>query len=329
MKNYSIADSVFNVNLKYTQLQNQTKELFFRCLDENRDINYFRAKIRDIWGNLDHSFMEDEIASYEGFIHEQNMELFGKEIYVNEIGIDYLNVSENFGKIQTQENRFVIQKEREYQNSLKSLAYNVDKDEYLKLKVKKYTNQIVPYYSTTTGDISRYVELSTYCSMLHNTSLTRTGWNTTLNDAEMLGYTKFIIPYHSFSCPYCASHQNKVMTAKQVMNLIGHLEEQEGDLLHPNCKCVLTIYDKNIPYKKSPYSKGEMEEQYQIRQKVNSLTLQKEKVNTDIKIQDRLGNQSEVDRLNQQKSKINKEIRQLKEALPTTELKKQVVAINR
>ena len=46
-------------------------------------------------------------------------------------------------------------------------------------------------------------------------------------------------------------------------------------------------------------------------------------------IQQRLGNEDQVDILNQQRNKINKEIRKLKEALPTTELKKQVVAINR
>ena len=119
------------------------------------------------------------------------------------------------------------------------------------------------------------------------------------------------------------------MTLEEVIDLTGDIEEQEGDILHPNCKCSLVIYDKNINYLKPGYTSSELEEQYHIRQKVNSLTLQKEKVRTDIKIQQNLGNQDEVDTLNQQRNKINKEIRKLKEALPTTELKKQVVAINR
>lgn len=341
MKNTNIAESVFRVNLKYVDLQNQTKELFFRCLDEGRDMNYFRAKMQDIWGNIDYTFMEEEIASYEQEIHEQNMEKFGIKdnekdmvkvataIGVGILGSEFLDTRKSFDKIQETEAKFVRQKEKEYQNSLNSLAYKVDKEDYLKLKVQKYTNQIVPYYSKETGKKIRDVELSTYCSMIHNTNLTRTGWNTTLNDGLSMGYDMFIIPYHSFSCPYCVAHQNKPMSIKEVMKLTGHIEEQEGDILHPNCKCSLVIYDKNIKYKKSNYTKGELEEQYHIRQKTNSLTLQKEKIKTDIKIQQRLGNEDQVDILNQQRNKINKEIRDLKEALPTTELKKQVVAINR
>ena len=77
------------------------------------------------------------------------------------------------------------------------------------------------------------------------------------------------------------------------------------------------------------YTDAELEEQYEIRQKVNSFTLRKEELLADIRIQKSLGNENEVDKLNQQRNKINSEIRELKEALPTEELKKQVVAINR
>jgi hypothetical protein len=348
MKNTNIAESVFKVNLKYVELQNQTKELFFRCLDEGRDILYFKAKLRDIWGNVDYTFMESEISSYEEQIHEQNMEMFGNSV-VNQsdnkklekialataLGTTFLNKKLNLEKIQKAENDFVKQKEKEYQSSLNSLAYKVDKEEYLKLKVQKYTNQIVPYYSTKTGNKIRDVELSTYTSMIHNTNLTRTGWNTTLNDADIVGYKYFIIPYHPFSCEYCIGHQNRIMTREEVIDLIGEAEEQEGDILHPNCKCEIVALKSynDIDMIESPfkynYTREEKIDMSKIRQKVNSLTLQKEKVKTDIKIQDMLGNQDQVDILNQKRNKINKEIRQLKEALPTTELKKQVVAINR
>ena len=328
MKNTNIADSVFKVNLKFTDLQNQTKELFFRCLEDGKDITYFRGKLNEIWGNVDYSFMEEEIATYEAMIHEQNMEMFGTKEEKEQSKTKYLDLVA-LAVILGVENKFLNQKTKEYQNSLNSLAYKVDKEEYLKLKVQTYTNQIVPYYSTKTGKKIRDVELSTYASMIHNTNLTRTIWNTTINDALDLGYTKFYIPYHSFSCPYCIAHQNRPMSLKEVMDLTGHIEEQEGDILHPNCKCSLVIYDKNIKYFKPGYTSAELEEQYHIRQKTNSLTLQKEKVKTDIKIQQRLGNEDQVDILNQQRNKINKEIRQLKEALPTNELKKQVVAINR
>lgn len=344
MKNSSIADSVYRINLEYVILQNKTKELFFQCLDEERDAEYFNYRLRELWGNVDHSFMADEIKEYEMIIHQQDLKLAGiteeevKKTIPEEI-LELVPMSVILGV----ESKFIKQKQKEYKSSLKTIVRiqsratdeisqersEIAKSEYLKLKVQKYTSQIVPYYSKTTGQKIRDVELSTYESMIHNTNLTRTGWNTTLNDAKAMDQETFIIPYHSFSCPYCIAHQNKKLDAKQVMKLIGHIEEQEGDILHPNCKCVLTFYNKGVKYKKPEYSKENLEKQYQIRQKVNSLTLQKEKVRTDIKIQKSLGNYDEVDELNKQRNKINKEIKGLTEALPTTELKKQVVAINR
>jgi hypothetical protein len=270
--------------------------------------------------------MLDEITEYESLIHERNVE--GKEITeVSKQGdiFDLVPLAVIIGV----ERKFVKQKEKEYKKSKKSYAYKTNKDEYLKLKVQKYTDQIVPYYSQSTGKKIRDVELSTYCSMIHNVNLTRAGWNQTIKDGEITGQSKFFIPYHSFSCPHCIAHQNKVLSARDVMRLVGRVDERREEILHPNCKCVLTFYENRKQFNKPKYSKGELEEQYQIRQKTNSLTLEKEKVRTDIIIQKRLGNEDEVDKLNQQRNKINKEIRSLKEELPTKELQKQVVAINR
>ena len=325
MKNSNfVAESVFRVNLNYTRLQNKTKELFFRCLDEGRDIEYFKAELDKLWGKVDHTFMEGEIAEYEAQIHERNT---GKkeEIKNNNWVFALVPIS----VIAKTEKKFQKVKEKEYKNSTKSYAYQNNKDEYLKLKVAKYTNQMVPYYSQSTGNLIRYVQPSTYSSMIHNTNLTRSGWNTTLYDADEMGITRFWIPYHSFSCPYCMEHQNKILTKSEIIEIAGEADEASGDILHPNCKCEITFYMNDTKFNKPDYSDGELEEQYHIRQKVNSLTLRKEEVATDIRIQQRLGNQDEVDKLNQQRNKINKEIRELKEALPTTELRKQVVAINR
>ena len=111
--------------------------------------------------------------------------------------------------------------------------------------------------------------------------------------------------------------------------MVGYANEAEGDILHPNCKCILTFYDYGTKIIKPKYNEYELEEQYNIRQKVNTLTLKKEEIKTDMRIQQMLGNQDEVDKLNQQRNKINSQIRELKEALPTTELQRQVVAINR
>ena len=345
MKNSNIAESVYKVNLEYVILQNKTKELFFQCLEEERDATYFNYRLKELWGNLDHSFMADEIAEYETIIHQRDLELAGlKEQDIEDTSNKEILKLVPIAVVLGAESKFIKQKEKEYKNSMKvilriksratedelsQIRTETAKEEYLKQKVQRYTSQIVPYYSKETGNKIRDVELSTYTSMIHNTNLTRTVWNQTLNDAQIMDQQKFIIPYHSFSCPYCVAHQNKVLNNKQVMKLIGHIEEQEGDILHPNCKCILTFYDRNIKYRKPGYSKGELEEQYQIRQKVNSLTLQQEKIQTDIKIQNKLGNQDEVDDLAKNLRKVNQEIGELQKALPTTELRRQVVAINR
>lgn len=330
MKNSNfIAESVFRVNVKYAKLQNETKELFFRCLDEGRELNYFKAKLQELWGKIDYSFMNDEINEYEAIIHEYNTR--GKEITrvipKGEEGSLFPLVP--ISVILRTDKKFQNVKTREYKNSLNSMAYKNAKEEYLKLKVSKYNNQIIPYYSKTTGELIRYVQPSTYNAMIHNTNLTRSGWNTTLNDADSLGVRSFWIPYHSFSCLHCIEHQNRLLTKEEVIDLVGFAEEAEGDILHPNCKCTLTFYDSRTTMNRPKYSEVELEEQYHIRQKVNTLTLKKEEVATDLRIQKRLGNEDEVDKLNQQRNKINKEIRELKEALPTAELQKQVVAINR
>ena len=72
MKKSSIAEKVFDVNLNYVRLQNKTKELFFRCLDENRDVDYFKAELKKIWGNIDYSYLEEQINEYDSEIHEIN-----------------------------------------------------------------------------------------------------------------------------------------------------------------------------------------------------------------------------------------------------------------
>ena len=328
-KSNYIADKVFNINLKYVKLQNKTKELFFKCLDEERDIDYFKAELEKIWGREDYSYINDEIAEYEAIIHEKNIE--GKEIIRDipkgEEGSLFTLVPA--GVVLGVISKFERIKEREYKVSIESPAFKADKQEYLKMKVNRYTDDIIPYYSSKTGKIIRMVKPSTYNSMIHNTNLTRAGWNTTLNDADMVGVSRFWIPYHSFSCEECLRHQNRLLTKEEVINLVGYAEETEGDILHPNCKCELVFYDSSTIFNRPSYSDYELEEQYNIRQKVNSLTLKKDEVLTDMRIQKRLGNEDEVDKLNQKRNKINKSIRELKEALPTEELKKQVVAINR
>lgn len=334
-----IAESVFNVNAHYTRLQNETKILFFRCLKENRPTEYFRQEAYKIWGNIDHKFMDKQIDKLQELVWGNNIKLavdkgrlYGEYIPTEKWVIDdeYFKLvpETQFNEFEREFNSRVV---RNYDRSKKSLV-GENKDVYIQKKINTYdgeVNQSVPYFSKV-GEPIRYVQLSTYLSMLHNTNLTRAGWNQTMGDSEKLRIDKFIIPYHPFSCPHCFEYQNRILTRDEVEDIIGvEAKEQEGDLLHPNCKCTLSIYWDSSQIKKVGYTVEEIEEQYNIRQKVNSLTLQKSRIATDMKIEKMLGNEEQFDKLNQKRNAINRSIRDLKEELPSTSLKKQVGAINR
>lgn len=334
-----IAESVFNVNAHYTKLQNETKILFFRCLKENRSTEYFRQEAYKIWGNIDHEFMDKQIDKLQELVWGNNIELAvdkgrlsGEYIPTEKWVIDdeYFKLvpESQFNEFERQ---FSSQVVNNYDRSKKSVV-GQNKDVYMQKKIKVYdeeVNQTVPYFSKV-GEPMRYVQLSTYLSMLHNTNLTRAGWNQTMGDSNKLGIDLFIIPYHPFSCPYCFENQNKILTRDEVEDIIGvEASEQEGDILHPNCKCSLEIYWDSSQIQKVRYSEDEIADMYGIRQKVNSLTLQKSRILTDMKIEKMLGNEEQYDKLNQKRNNINSRIRDLKEELPTESLQKQVGAINR
>lgn len=332
MKNSNkyINDSVFKVNQNYTELQNKTKELFFKCLKEGKGLEYFEKKLKKIWNKADHQYYVDALNEYAEIIHENNLLM----LQIEETSKKESKVVNNFFTmvsalvILKNEDKLKKYISKEYERSLKSPVYKSDKKNYLVNKVERYTDDIVPYYSN--GKVIREVKLSTYCSMVHNTNMTRTAWNTTLNDGDELGYVNFYIPYHPFSCMECVSHQNRVFSKEEVIDLIGDVDLRQGDILHPNCKCELLIYHPGLTSMNKPiYSDEELDNQYHIRQKTNSLTLEKSRVLTDMRIQRSLGAMDEFDKLNQKRNKINAEIRKLKQELPTKSLQKQVVAINR
>ena len=331
MKNSSdyINEKVFKLNKKYVDLQNKTEELFFQCLDEGRDLEYFYKKLDEIWGNIDHSYLNEEIQEYANLIEVNNLYYLEEEQATEGSKIpSKLLFAIGVGVFLANEEKFVEIIKKRYSTYYNSPAYKKDKEEYLKKKVKTYDNQVIPYFNKD-GEIIRYVQLSTYLAMKYNTALTRAAWERTIEIAEDLGYTQYWIPPHAFSCDKCAQYQGRILQQEEVMQFMDHIEETEGDILHPNCKCELLVYTPLTKLKKKFLTSEEIEEQYHIRQKVNSLTLKKERILTDIKIQKRLGNQNEVDILNTQRNKINSQIRDLINQLPTTELKRKVVAINR
>ena len=333
-----IAESVFNVNAHYTKLQNKTKILFFKCLKENRSVEYFRQEAYKIWGNVDHTFMDKQINKLQEMVWQNNVSLAIDKgrLYGEYIPTEKWTIDDEFFKLVPESEFNALERDfsnkvvKNYERSKKSIV-GQDKDTYLEKKINTYNeeiNQTVAYFRN--GEVYRHVQLSSYLSMLHNTNLTRAGWNQTMADSDKLGIDMFIIPYHPFSCLDCFQYQNRPLTKFEVENIIGiEAVEQEGDIIHPNCKCTLGLYWDSSQIQPMRYDEEEIERQYHIRQKVNSLTLEKSRIATDMKIQKDLGNEEAFDKLNQRRNAINSKIRDLKEELPTESLQKQVGAINR
>lgn len=338
-----IGAQVFSVNAFYTKKQNETKILFFKCLTERKPLEYFNKELSKIWDNIDHKFMDKQIMKLKELVHSNNVETyldlnrFGKdaqraleETYDFVINNEYFKLTpeETFRKF---EQKFKANVEKNYKNSKKVITEK-NKETYLDKKIDTYNkqvNQVITYFNQN-GGVARQIQLSSYLSMIHNTNLTRSGWNQTMGDSEKLMKSSFIIPYHSFSCPHCLDYQNRPLTKFEVEEIIGvDAVSQEGDILHPNCKCTLSIYWDDSQITTQRYTYEESEELYKLRQKVNTLTLEKSNLRTDMKIAKSLGDEAKADKCRQKINAINKTIREIKADLPSEELQKQITAIYR
>lgn len=335
-----IDKNVYLVNVRYTKMMNKTKELYFQCLEEGKSKEFFEKEVSKIWDNVDHRFMDKQIAELRELVHNNNVDQainigrFKNKEYLETLGWTFddeyfkLTPESDFKMFEKRFKRNVVTNYEVAHNSIK----NMDKEEYLTKKLSKYdkqVNQVVAYYHKN-GMLAHYVKLSTYLAMVHNVDLTRSGWNQTLADADKLDMNTYIIPYHPFSCLYCYEYQNKPLSAFQVEQIIGtKAHEQVGNVLHPNCKCTLSIYWSPTQISRETMIRQEVDEQYKIRQKVNSLTLSRTNLKTDLKIAKSIGNEGQVDKIKARISKLNKAIRDEVGKLPTESLKKQVKAINR
>lgn len=342
-----IDKNVYLVNVRYTKMMNKTKELYFKCLEENKSVEFFENEVSKIWDNVDHRFMDKQIAELKELVHSNNVEQavnlgrFQNKEYIETMKWTYddeffkLTPESDFKAFEKRYKKNVVTNYEVAHNSIQ----NADKEEYLIKKLDRYdkqVNQVVAYYHKN-GSLAWFVKLSTYLAMIHNVDLTRSGWNQTLADAEKLGKTTFIIPPHPFSCPECYRYQNYELSYTQVRQWLDKARINEtirqgsttGDILHPNCKCTLSIYWSPTQISNDMISQAENDEQYHIRQKVNSLTLKRTNLKTDLNIAKSIGDESQVDKIKAKISKINKAVKEEVNKLPTTSLKKQVKAINR
>lgn len=325
--NIFIEDKVWNSLVKYNRMQLTTKEKFFKSLYERTTVDEYAKALVELW-NVDHKDMDKAIKELQRMVIQRDLreaELYGSK-KVTERSIKLENTWKEFTPqdkelytltperdFKTLEQRYVNRHIKLYENMLKRYK---TAEEIAKF-VKEYDriDRTIPYFSHKTGEIIRYVDLSTYLSMLYNVNLTRSAWNRAIYDAKLLGNHLWYLPAHPLACPHCAFYQGYIYTdhdptprEQNILRMYGKpgyyykedAIEDKGNtgigIGHPNCKHVWVSYWSQEQIQEEKYDSAEWEEKYKTQQKIQSLDLKKSRLLADRRIYKELGQQDLVDK---------------------------------
>lgn len=191
-----------------------------------------------------------------------------------------------------------------------------DLERYLSTKIKNYdknVEQFKPYFHN--GIVSSMQNLATYNSMLYNVNLTRTAWNQAYKDSFVLDNDKFIINSHPFACPHCLEHQKHIYTRDELEELVGMaIDEGSTEILHPNCKCTLSLYWDKSQKKQSLTTPQD----YELDQREKAIDRSLGKLRTEKELYKEIGNNKMAQKRQQQIRKLldeRKGIRQQMEGI--------------
>lgn len=308
-----INDSVYYTQTEYYKLINKTKELFFYSLQEQKPASYFKKEANKIWGNIDHSYMEQRIQELEEMISAKNLE--GRKILNPNAKFEQIFPLDSESKYIDIERKYEKVVNKYYKDRLKTINNGfVDKETYLTNLIEKYDKMqsIIPYYNKN-GTIRSYHNIASYNSMVYNTNLTKAGWNRTLYDSKLLENDLVYLPAHPGACPLCMQFQGKVYSIsgknpkypKQSIAI-------EGGVGHPNCKHEWVLYWDSSQIQEDKFNDIAWEEYYERKQKIQSLQLERTNLKVDKRILESIGNYGEVDKVQAKIRALNSKIKELK-----------------
>jgi hypothetical protein len=308
-----INDSVYYTQTEYYKLINKTKELFFYSLQEQKPASYFKKEANKIWGNIDHSYMEQRIQELEEMISAKNLE--GRKILNPNAKFEQIFPLDSESKYIDIERKYEKVVNKYYKDRLKTINNGfVDKETYLTNLIEKYDKMqsIIPYYNKN-GTIRSYHNIASYNSMVYNTNLTKAGWNRTLYDSKLLENDLVYLPAHPGACPLCMQFQGKVYSIsgknpkypKQSIAI-------EGGVGHPNCKHEWVLYWDSSQIQEDKYNDIAWEEYYERKQKIQSLQLERTNLKVDKRILESIGNYGEADKVQAKIRALNSKIKELK-----------------
>lgn len=297
---------------KYDKKLNKTELTYFRNLLEEKSPQEMLEYLNKEY-TIDHTYMIKAIDEIKQLIKKKDkiktLETI-RDIIPNLLEI---NPIEDFKRSELDYAQRVLNK---YTEDLADIKMQKDKTQYLTTKIKTYdrnVEQYIPYFHN--GFVWSMQNLATYNSMLYNVNLTRTAWNQSYKDSILLENDKFIINTHPFACPHCLQHQGKIYTRQELEDITGiAVEDGAKEILHPNCKCTLSIYwDKSQLERQNKTT----EEDYRLDQKSKSLQRQINKRRTEKIAFEDIGNEEMADKRRKELTRMYAELRGIKGQMET------------
>lgn len=237
-----IEDEVNYCAIKYERLLHKAEKEFILGLMNDLSPEEFEEFVENTFYNIDHGYMYDGIEDLKQQIMEINATIDLQRVLPDRYKTipitDFKSKERQFGK------KLISQYKLKYER-LQIGEY--DLQTYLTAQIKNYRNieKFIPYFYKNVpgkiGQVASWRTLSDYNSMLYNVNLTKSGWNQSIKDAQILGEDLLILNGHPNSCPICASHQGKIYSISGLVYPSVDSVEEDG-VGHPNCKCEWSIY---------------------------------------------------------------------------------------
>ena len=307
-----IKDDVHEYKKKTTKFMDKVKTTFFIYLIAKKGVELYNKRVD---------------KEYEVYIKDIDklVKASMKKFNIKDVDTSKVNdIMERFKidktSVKTEDNKYIQVIKKFYSKTLKTLDKEwISEKDYLSAKVDEFdkVEKVVRYNRIKKDGNFVYFDIASYDSMVFNTNLTRTGIRETIKDSLIRDYDVVYIDPHPFSCPLCQTLQGKFYSITgetavyQGMEIESLEEAQNQGLFHPNCTHIpRKAYSEDRVSDK--YSNEIWEEKYNIRQKLNAIELDKERLKSDIAIYERLGNMEKVDKEKQKLKRYNEKIRELK-----------------
>lgn len=307
-----IKDDVHEYKKKTTKFMDKVKTAFFIYLIAKKGTELYSKRVDKEY----RVYIKDIDKLVKASLKKFNIKDVDTEA-VNDI-MERFNIDKT--SVKTEDDKYIQVIKNFYSKTLKTLDKEwISEKDYLSAKVSEFdkVEKVVRYDRRKKDGNFVYFDIASYDSMVFNTNLTRTGIRETIKDSLIRDYDVVYIDPHPFSCPLCQTLQGKfysITGETTIYNgmMIDSLEyAQEQGLFHPNCT--------HIPRKAYPedrvsdrYTSEIWEEKYNVRQKLNAIELEKERLKSDIAIYEKLGNMEQVDKEKQKLKRYNEKIRELK-----------------